>query len=171
MGVLRRRRDDEDATGHLYVMRERLLDIGDDYWIESAAGRREFKVNGEAIRVRDTFIIEDPQGQELAKIQERKVRVRDAMTIHLGDRKAVVKKAMIGLRDRYQVEVEGASDLKIHGNLVDHEYEIEGDGDKVAEVSKRWLRARDTYGVEVEPGTDPVLVLAVTVAVDAMTRT
>ena len=46
--------------------------------------------------MRDTFVIEDPQGEELAKIQERKVRVRDSMTIHLGDRKAVVKKALVG---------------------------------------------------------------------------
>jgi uncharacterized protein YxjI len=50
------------------------------------------------------------------------------------------------------------------------EHEIESDGDKVAEVSKRWLRARDTYGVEVDRGTDPVLVLAITVAVDAMSH-
>ncbi|HLM65520.1 MAG TPA: LURP-one-related family protein [Acidimicrobiales bacterium] len=67
-----------------------------------------------------------------------------------------------GLRDRYHVDVDGGPDLKIQGNFVDHEYEIEHDGDKVAEVSKRWLRARDTYGVKVEKGTDPVLVLAVT---------
>jgi uncharacterized protein YxjI len=33
---------------------------------------------------------------------------------------------MIGLRDRYHVDVEGAPDLKVHGNFVDHEYEIVG---------------------------------------------
>jgi uncharacterized protein YxjI len=110
----------------------------------------------------------------LAKIQERKVRVRDSMTIHLVDRNAVVRKALIGPRDQSRVELDGGSDLKVQGNLVDHEYEVEADGDKIAEVSKRWLRARDTYGVEVEPGTDPVLVVAVTVAVtvavNAMSR-
>jgi uncharacterized protein YxjI len=151
-------------------MRERLLDIGDDYWIESDEGERAFKVNGKALRVRDTFVIESPQGHELAKIQERKVRVRDTMTIQLGDRKAVVKKALVGLRDRYHVQVDNGPDLKVQGNFVDHEYEIEAEGDKVAEVSKSWLRVRDTYGVEVETGTDPVLVLAVTVAVDAMSH-
>jgi uncharacterized protein YxjI len=170
MGLRRRRRQVEEPGRRRYVMRERLLDIGDDYWIESDDGERAFKVNGKALRLRDTFVIENAQGQELAKIQERKIRVRDAMTIHLVDRKAVVKKALIGLRDRYHVEVDDGSDLKVQGNFVDHEYEIEADGDKVAEVSKRWLRARDTYGVEVDPGTDPVLVLAVTVAVDAMSH-
>ena len=170
MGLRRRRRQAEEPSGRRYVMRERLLDIGDDYWIESGDGEHAFKVNGKALRLRDTFVIENPQGQELAKIKERKVRVRDSMTIHLGDRKAVVRKALIGLRDRYHVEVDDGSDLKVQGNFVDHEYEMETDGDKVADVSKRWLRARDTYGVAVERATDPVLVLAVIVAVDALSH-
>ena len=42
------------------------------------------------------------------------------------------------------------------------------DGEKIGEVSKKWLRARDTYGVEVDNVADVVLVLAVTVAVDAL---
>jgi uncharacterized protein YxjI len=56
----------------------------------------------------------------------------------------------------------------VKGNFVDHEYEIERDGKRIAEVSKKWLRVRDSYGVEVDDPADVVLVLAVTVAVDAL---
>jgi uncharacterized protein YxjI len=35
-------------------------------------------------------------------------------------------------------------------------------------VSKKWLRVRDSYGVEVNDPADVVLILAVTVAVDAL---
>jgi uncharacterized protein YxjI len=38
----------------------------------------------------------------------------------------------------------------------------------VATVSKKWFRARDTYGIEVQPDANVVLILAVTVAVDAL---
>ena len=79
-----------------------------------------------------------------------------------------MKKAMFGFRDRFHVEVEGGEELTVKGNIVDHDYEIERDGKKIAEVSKKWLRARDTYGVEVGNFADTVLVLAVTVAVDAL---
>ena len=48
-------------------MHEKLVSIGDDYWIENDQGQRVFKVDGEAMRIRDTFQIEDPQGHELAK--------------------------------------------------------------------------------------------------------
>jgi len=80
-----------------------------------------------------------------------------------------VKKAMVGLRDRFKIEVEDGFDLSAHGNLVDHEYEIEGDGNTVATVSKKWFRVRDTYGVEIAPGQDVDLLLAITVCIDSLT--
>jgi uncharacterized protein YxjI len=66
--------------------------------------------------------------------------------------------------------VDGGPDLGAHGNLVDHEYEIERDGDTVATVSMKWFRVRDTYGVEIAPGQDDALILAIAVCLDAMTR-
>jgi uncharacterized protein YxjI len=86
-----------------------------------------------------------------------------------GDRLAMVKKAMITpLRARFDIKVEHGSDLRVQGNIVDHEYEIEDDGIKIAEISKRWFRVRDTYGVEIAPGQNEIVVLAVAVAIDAM---
>jgi uncharacterized protein YxjI len=154
-----------------YQMREKLLSIGDDSWIENAAGERVFKVNGKALRVRKTLIFEDLDGNELCKIQERKLRVKDSMEIEGpgGDRLAMVKQAMVTpLRARFDVKVEDGPDLRVQGNIVDHEYEIEADGTKIAEISKRWFRVRDTYGIEIAPGQNAIVVLAVAVAVDAM---
>ena len=47
-------------------------------------------------------------------------------------------------------EVEGGEDLKAHGNIVDHEYEIERDGHTIAKVSKKWFRVRESYGIEID---------------------
>ena len=77
---------------------------------------------------------------------------------------------MVGIRDHFKVEFSDGEDLKAHGNVVDHEYEIEGPDGKVAEISRWWFRLRDTYGVEIEGGGDPGLILAVTVAIDALSR-
>jgi len=154
--------------GPTFQMREKIFAIGDDFWIEDAGGNRVFKVDGKAARLRDTFILEDANGNEVSKIQEKKLSVRDKMTIESGSTKATVHKRLIGIRDHYTIEVEGGEDLKAHGNIVDHEYEIERDGTKVAEVSKKWFRVRDTYGVQIAPAADTVLVLAVAVALDIM---
>ena len=171
MGLLRNRGgDDGDGDGVRYQMREKLLSIGDDYWIEDDDGNRAFHVDGKALRVRQTFVIEDADGNEVAKVQERKLSVRDKMEIERGDDSlATVKKALVGLRDRFSIDLEDGGELKAKGNIVDHEYEVERDGDTVATVSKRWFRIRDTYGVEIAPREDAALILAITVCVDAMT--
>ena len=156
-----------------YRMREQLVSIGDDFWIEDDRGNRAFKVDGKAMRVRNTLHFEDPRGNRLASIQERVARVRDTMEIEgpSGSTIATVKKAMVTpLRERYSVSVPGGDDLDVHGNIVDHEYEISASGKKVAEVSKKWFRVRDTYGVEVAPGHDEVLMLAITVAIDSISH-
>ena len=156
--------------GPTFQMREKLLAIGDDFWIEDDAGHRVFKVNGKAARVRDTFILEDANGTEVSKIQEKMLSVRDKMTIERGSTKATVHKRLIGIRDHYVIDVDGGHDLKAHGNIVDHEYEIERDGDTVATVSKKWFRVRDSYGVQLAQDQDIPLILAITVCVDAMAR-
>jgi uncharacterized protein YxjI len=153
-------------------MREKLFAIGDDYWIETEDGRRAYKVNGKALRIRETFLLEDPSGGELLKIQKKMLHVRDTMKIeHDGDTVATVKKALITpLRDRFSIDLEHGAELSAKGNIVDHEYEIERDGQKVAEVSKRWFRVRETYGIQVAPGENDALILAATVCIDEMSR-
>jgi uncharacterized protein YxjI len=154
-----------------YQMRQKLVSIGDDLWIENEHGEKVYKVDGKALRIRRTLIFEDRSGRELAKIQERMLRVKDSMEVEGpgGEQMAMVKKALITpLRDRWTVKIRGGPDLEVQGNILDHEYTIGEGRDKVAEVSKKWFRVRDTYGVEIEPGQDDILILAVTACIDQM---
>jgi len=154
-----------------YQMREKMVSIGDDFWIENAQGQKTFKVDGKALRVRQTLNFDDAHGTTLYQIQERKLRVKDSMEVEdaHGKRVAMVKKAIISpVRDRFSVSIKGGPDLDVKGNILDHEYTVGEGHDKVAEVSKKWFRVRDSYGVEVEPGQDDLLILAVTVCIDQM---
>lgn len=154
-----------------YQMRQRVLSIGDDYWIENADGQRVYRVDGKALRLRHTLDLEDADGTKLCRIQTRVMHIRDTMDIEAPDGAQIAKvhKALITpLRDRWKVDVENGPDMAISGNVVDHQYEIEVDDRKIAEISKKWFRVRDTYGVEIDPRQDPVLILAVTIAIDSM---
>ncbi len=168
MSLLRKRHDGPE--GERFLMREKLLSIGDDFWIENAEGERAYKVDGKAFRVRQTFVLENAAGDEVARIQERKLSIRDTVAIERGgDTAATVKKALVGIRDRFSIDVAHGADMKAHGNVVDHEYEIERDGDTVATISKKWFRVRESYGVDVAPDEDVALILAITVAIDSLT--
>jgi uncharacterized protein YxjI len=156
-----------------YRMREKMVSIGDDFWIEDENGQKVYKVDGKALRVRNTLKFKDTQGNVLAQIQERKLRVKDTMEVEdaNGNRIALVKKAIISpVRDRFSVQIKDGPDLDVKGNILDHEYTIGEGRSKVAEVSKKWFRVRDTYGVEIAPDQDDIVILAVTVCIDQMAR-
>ena len=159
------------GTANRYQMRQKLVSIGDDFYIKNEAGQNVFKVDGKALRVRDLLVFEDLQGKKLCQIQKRLLHIKDTMAIDDadGNKIADVKKAIITpVRDRWTVKVKDGPDLEVQGNILDHEYRIGEGRQKVGEVSKKWFRLRDTYGVEVAEGQDDVLILAITVPIDIM---
>jgi uncharacterized protein YxjI len=154
-----------------YKIRQKMLSIGDDFWIENQEGQRIFKVDGKALRLRKTLIFEDLNGNKLAKIQERLLAIKDTMAVEDGDgnQMAVIKKGLIApLGDHWTVNVRGGPDLEVQGNILDLEYSIRQRRKKIAEVSKKWLSLTDTYGVEIDDGQNAILILAVAIAIDMM---
>jgi uncharacterized protein YxjI len=155
-----------------YQLRQQLFAIGDDYWIESDDGRRPFKVDGKALRIRKTLVLETPAGDEVYTIRQRLLSIRQTMEIERnGDTVATVSKALIAaLRERFSIEVEGGKSMEATGDIFDHEYTIGRDGNPVAEVSKRWFRMRDTYGIDTVEAQDDAMILAVAVCIDQMAQ-
>jgi uncharacterized protein YxjI len=103
-------------------MREKLVSIGDDFWIEDEQGNRAYRVDRKAAR-------------EVAR--RRKLSVRDKMAIE---------------RDGETIATVVINDVAVCLQVAaGSKYEIERDGATIARVSKRWFRMRDTYGVEL-PG-------------------
>jgi uncharacterized protein YxjI len=152
-------------------MRQKLVAIGDDFYIENESGERVFHVDGKVLTIRDTLVFQDLQGKELCRIKEQLVKVRDTMNIQdaEGHNIAVVKKDLINiLRDHWTIKVKVGPDLDVKGNVLDFDYRIREGRHEVARVSKKFFRMRDTYGVEIQPGQNEVLILAITVALDMM---
>ena len=42
-----------------YKIRQNLISIGDDFWIENEEGNKVFKVDGKVLRSRKTLVFED----------------------------------------------------------------------------------------------------------------
>jgi uncharacterized protein YxjI len=156
-----------------YKIRQKMLSIGDDFWIENQEGERVFKVDGKALRLRKTLYFEDMDGNKLCKIQERLLAIKDTMAVEDpdGNQMAVIKKGLIApLGDHWTVNVRGGPDLDVQGNILDHEYSIMERRKKIAEVSKKWLSLTDTYGVEIDSGQNDILILALAIAIDMMSH-
>jgi len=156
-----------------YQLREDLISIGDDFWIENENGQRVFRVDGKILRISKTYAFLNMAGNTLCRIRERLLTIKDTMEIEdaEGQEMAVIRKALISpLRDRWNVKVRNGPDLDIQGNILDHEYTISQGRQRIAEVSKKWFRITDTYGVEIADNQNDILILAIVVAMDAMTH-
>ncbi|MEV7195042.1 LURP-one-related family protein [Streptomyces sp. NPDC093510] len=150
------------------LVRDRVLGIGDDYWIEDDQGRKVFLVDGKAMRLRDTFELKDTQGRVLIDIHAKMLALRDTMVIErAGEPLATVKRKRLSLlRNHYRVTLVDGTELDVSGKILDREFAVEYDGELLADISRRWFRVRETYGLQiVREDADPALLLAVAVCV------
>ena len=151
-----------------FLVRDRLLGIGDDYWIEDEHGRKAFLVDGTAMRLRDTFELKDTQGRVLIDIHRKMFALRGTMVVERdGHPLATVRRKRLSLlRNHYRVSLADGTELDVSGKILDREFVIEYDGELLAHISRRWLRVRETYGLDVvRDDADPALLIAVTVCV------
>ncbi|MBI3846634.1 MAG: LURP-one-related family protein [Planctomycetes bacterium] len=151
-----------------YLMKQKLLCLGNDYTVKDADGRDVYYVDGRALSIGEKLSFQDMNGNELAFIRQKLLSWGPTFEIERdGKIAAVVKKSLFTLlRCEFTVDVPGPDDLVALGNFWDYEYRFTRGADEVAKVSKAFLTWTDTYGVDVEPGEDDVLVIAATVVID-----
>ncbi|WP_030718691.1 LURP-one-related/scramblase family protein [Streptomyces sp. NRRL F-2580] len=154
-----------------YLVRDKVLAIGDDYWIEDEDGRQAFLVDGKALRVRDTLELKDPDGRILITLREKMLSFRDAMTLEREERRLAVirRKRFSLLRNHFRVTMAEGTELDVSGRILDREFKVEYDGELLALVSRQWYRLRETYAVDVvREDADAALLVAVAVCVIRM---
>ncbi|MFI9062865.1 LURP-one-related/scramblase family protein [Streptomyces sp. NPDC053429] len=154
-----------------YLVRDKVLAIGDDYWIEDEEGRQAFLVDGKALRLRDTLELKDLDGRILITLREKWLAFRDAMTLERDDhRLAVIRKKRLSLlRNHYLVTLAEGTELDVSGRILDREFKVEYDGELLALISRQWFRVRETYAVDVvREDADAALLIAVAVCVIRM---
>ncbi|WP_411103566.1 LURP-one-related/scramblase family protein [Streptomyces sp. cmx-4-9] len=156
-----------------YLVRDKVLAIGDDYWIEDEAGRHAFLVDGKALRLRDRLELKDPQGRVLITLREKAFSFRDAMTLERerdGQQLAVIRRKRFSLlRNHYRVTLVEGTELDVSGRILDREFRVDYEGELLALVSRQWYRIRETYAVDVvREDADAALLIAVAVCVIRM---
>jgi uncharacterized protein YxjI len=153
-----------------YLMRQKLVSLGDDYTIKDDEGNERFLVDGKVFSIGNKLSFRDLDGNELAFIRQRHLTWGPTYDIEVGGRTvAVVKKKLFTpLHCRFSVDVPGPDDLEARGSILDHEYQITHvQDDRVAAViSRRWFAIADSYGIDVASGENPVLLLATAVVID-----
>ncbi len=155
-----------------YVMRQRMIALGQDFVINNAAGQPVFKIHGKVRLIKEALTFSDMQGNVLYKLDERVIRIRESFDILKpnGQLAAKVHNAIIDpLRERFTIEIPGGQNMTTLGKVIWAQYDILRNHQQVAKISKQfsWI-GRDQYVVDVFQGEDDCLILAITVVIDMM---
>jgi len=135
-----------------YMMKQKLLSWGDDFYIKDKDGNDIYFVDGKAFTIGDQLSFQDLAGNELAFIKQRVLSWGKTYEIFRdGNVVATVRKEPLAFfKHRFTVEVPGIDDnFDAEGNLTDHEYQIMRGEKVVASVSKQWFAWADTYGIDI----------------------
>lgn len=119
-----------------YLVRERLFDIKDDFWVTDERGGRAFYVNAKLVSLHHTLVLEDASGRKLASIKHRLLTFTDAIDIeHDGAVVATVHRAIFSPLHPLSIAVPGRNpDLQDSGR---HEMILAGISTQAQRIYQR----------------------------------
>lgn len=149
---------------NLYI-KQKVFSWGDKFSIYDDLGNTRYYVEGEVFSFGKKLHLYDAIGNELAFIQQKVLTFLPKYYIsRLGTQIAEVVKEFTFFKHRYTVNGLG---WEVHGDFLDHEYEITSGGRSVASVSKEWMTWGDTYEIRLANDADAINALAVVLVIDA----
>src|SRR6185312_14180057 len=112
------------ASSVRYLLKQKLLSWGDDYYVRDDQNRDVYFVDGKAFSIGDQLSFQDLSGRELAFIKQKIFALGRTYEISRnGAIAAVVQKHLFSpFHHRFTVDVPGPDDLEAEGNFTDHEY-------------------------------------------------
>ena len=151
----------------LYVMKQKIWSLGDDFTIKDSQGNDVFLVDGRTFSIGDKLSFQDMNGNELAFISQKVLSFKKTYEIYRNNQLfANVVKELTFFKDKFSVDVPGPNDYEVKGNFLQHEFEFIRSGRTVAHVSKQYFSWSDTYGIDIVEGEDDITILATAIVID-----
>lgn len=150
-----------------FRVKEKMVCMGNDFWIHDTQGEKAILVDGRAISLRNTLVFKDRKGQELGVLREKMISIRERYSFFIQDElhTRIIKNFTI-LHKRFEMLVKGKDVCVVSGNFGAHRFEFKRGNTVIGKVSKEFFGFSDGYEVEVMDTRDVVPILATTIAID-----
>ena len=150
---------------NLYI-KQHIFTWGDKFSIYDEAGVEKYYVEGEIFSLGKKLHIYDTNHRELAMVQQRLLTFLPKFSVMVdGEEVAEIVKELTLFKPSYKVKGPGWS---VDGDIWDHDYKIRKGLNAIVDVSKAWLSWGDTYKIDIDEGINPVMALAVVLAIDCV---
>jgi uncharacterized protein YxjI len=152
----------------MYVIREKMFRLAEDFDITDEAGQPVLQVKGKVVSLHSRVIVRDPSGREVAQVYRKLAALRPTYEITIvGEHAAEVRQHLFSpFREQLTIATRGGGHMDLTGDLLNHEFTIQRDGHTAATISKRWLSLTASYAVDIAPGENDLLILASVLALD-----
>ncbi len=147
-------------------IRQKVFSWGEKFSVFDESEHDRFSVRGERLTLGRKLHVYDEAGVERAFIRQKLLSFMPRFTVSLeGGTIVEIRQRFTLTKPSYQVS---SPEWLVTGDFLAHEYKIaSADGREIAAVTKRWFTWGDTYEVEAYHSEDMLLVLCVTIAIDA----
>lgn len=160
-----------ETPWHTYFMQQRFWSLADSFVIRDGRGEPVFRVEGKPFSLGDRLRFFDMNGVEHLYIKQKLFSLRHLFRIYKGPRLyAKMTKRLRVFNDKFVLDVPGAHDYVIRGDITSYRYRIFRDGRRVADIAKRLPAWGDQYRVRIVAGEDDLVLLAAAVIVDMVSH-
>ncbi len=159
-----------DNPAAVFVLKQKLMPVGGDAWIEDVQGNRMFEVDGKALALRRTLKLNDPAGNELFHIGKSLMHVRKTFEIKKGEEVvATIQQGLIGfLGDKFKVVFANGDELQVKGDIIDHDFIVKRGEVPVVEASQKFFSLHNVFAVQVAAGFDVAMAAATVITLQQM---
>ncbi len=151
-------------------IRNKWISLGGSSVIQDVDGHDVMKVKGKVFTFTNKKYLTDMQGNVKYVVRNKFWRLftyRAFVTGAGGSVKATVRRKIFSFRDRYFVTSD-LGDMEITGNIFQFNYHILLNGREIGHVARK-ISLRDSFVLTVDDNFDPMLMVALVIAVDNIT--
>jgi uncharacterized protein YxjI len=158
-----------------YHLKERILNIKDDFVVRDDAGNDIFDIKGDLLHIGDTWKILDAQTrQEILFVKQRLfTQTREYDLIRDNTQLATVRMQRPGHQTRFEgiveVSTRDGAVIELRGDFQEWEFDVmDHYGHLLGHISKEFAIMRDYYTVDTAPNVDGPFVIALAVILDEL---
>ena len=147
-------------------MKQKVFAFKDRFYITDEQGKNIYYVEGEFLSLGKKLHIYDMQNNELAMVQQRLLTLLPKFSVIVeGEQVAEIAKELTLFRPMYKVK---GPNWTVDGDIWDHDYHVRKGMNSIIHVSKAWLSWGDTYKIDIRNEINPVMAIAVVLAIDCV---
>ena len=149
-----------------YVIREKILSLGDNFTIKDSNENDIFRVRGKLLSLGNKLRLYSMDDSELVYIEQKLFRFLPEYHIFMNNSfAALVKKELSFLKPKLYIE-STFGNYTVEGNIFAHNFQINKDGYSIAGIYKKLISFTDSYEIEISESENQAFILSLVIVID-----